>query len=145
MPPQNGGGFASGIRVAGLDFTRQDHTGARVSSLVGSGSLDYPDYHGVKGATFQAPDTLDLVPTRELRIEEFALASDGKGLRLRLDGIAGRAATGSTDFTRDHRLSVFEHLWHGRRAVVMFGSGTFVVAFTLLAYHVHRGSGRTPR
>lgn len=130
--------FKGGIPVAALDFTRQTAKGDPETTLVRDGKITYPDYPKVEKVAFKASDFIRLDHLERFRIEEIALDPERKGIRLRLNGIAGHVKTGSQEFPEDHRLSLFDTLWQNPRLIILFSIIVWVFPSTVGAYKFYR-------
>lgn len=114
--------FSDGtLPAASLDFTRQGPMGLRESSLRGTGIIRYTHYPGVSPVQMSAPDFVELGELERFLITSLDIASDNSELQLVAEGVAGRIRTGLPQLSRDHRLSLFEHLWHSEKMRQLFG------------------------
>jgi hypothetical protein len=127
-----------GIPITALDFTRQDATGNPTTTLVKDGEITYPDYPKIEKVSFQASDFVGLDRLDKFRIEQMALDPEQKGVRFRLNGIAGYVRTGSREFPKDHRLTLFDTLWQNSRLMVLFSIIVWVFPTTIGGYKLYK-------
>ena len=127
------------IPVTALDFTRQeDETGNALTTLVKNSKITYPDYPKVEKVTFKPPDFIGLDRLKNFRIEEIALDPKHKGIRLRLNGVTGHVRTGSREFFKDHRLTLFDTLWHNPRLMVLLSIIVWLFPTTAGGYRLYK-------
>jgi len=127
-----------GILVTALDFTRQKIGGDPESTLVKDGEITYPDYPKIEKVSFKAPDFIGLDELYMFRIEKIDLDREHKGIRFRLDGVASHVKTGSPEFPKDHRLTLFDKLWQNPRLRVLFSIIAGVFSTTVLVYKLYK-------
>jgi hypothetical protein len=63
--------------------------------------------------------------------------SEKAGLALRVDGEAGAIRTRSGELTNDHRLTLFDRLWHSSRPAIIFSIVVWVFSVTVGAYKMY--------
>lgn len=125
---------ASGIPVSAIDFTAQDASGARRSTLTGPGRLSWPSLPQRPALGLAAGDGVSLARLRQGRLRVLGVrgsgagAAPGAGLALALDARVSGGRVGRPGHSRDLRLSLFERLWHdplwrNLLAVLTFGVG----------------------
>jgi hypothetical protein len=140
VSPENGKDLFNriGIPVTSLDFTSQDKTGNRITSLVGDGEISYPDYPEIKRVSFKSPDYIRLDRLEKFNIETITLDSEHEGIRLRLHGITGHLGTGSHEFQRDHRLTCFDSLRQNPRLMALVSILVWMVPTAVGGYKMYR-------
>lgn len=126
------------IPVTALNFTRQTLKGDRETTLIKDGKISYPDYPDMKKVSFKASDFISLDQLEQFQVQEMSLSQEDKGLRLRLSGIAGYIKTGSQEFPQDHRITLFDALWHEPNLAVLFSIVVWVCATTVGAYKLYK-------
>lgn len=109
--------LANGVPVSSLDFTQLDAAGNRVTSVHAGGSISYPAYSTIKSVFLQPRTFIGLDDLENFYLSGVVAASDG--LRVQLDGIAGRVMTEADNRRIDHRLTVFDTLWHRPRLAIL--------------------------
>jgi len=95
------------IPVSAVDFTRQGPTGERRSSLVGPGTLSYPDLPGKEPLALEPHEFASLGGLGEARINSLGVDKEGArvGLKLVLDAVASRVRVGTPEHAQDARLT----------------------------------------
>jgi hypothetical protein len=127
-----------GIPVTALHFTRQNPRGAPETTLVKEGVITYPDYPKIEKVSIHPRDFVSLAGLKQFRIEEMALAPELPGMRLRLNGVARYARTGSGAFPIDRRLTRFDALWHTPHLMALFSLVTWVFPTTVAGYRLFK-------
>ncbi len=129
-----------GIPVTSLDFTRQDETGERLTSLVKNkdGEITYPDYPKIDRISFKAPDFIGLDQLEKFRIEEIVMDPEHNGIKFLLNGIARHVKTGSPEFQKDHHLTLFDTLWQNPRLLFLLSIIVWVFPTTVGAYRLYK-------
>lgn len=125
-----------GIPVTALDFSRQNIKGAPSTALIKDGELIYPDYPKIEKVSFRASDFVCL-DRLDILIKEMLLDPKHKGIRFVLDGVA-HVRTGSSEFPRDHRLTIFDTLWQNSRLMTIFSIIAWVFATTVGGYRLYK-------
>ncbi len=132
------------LPVVALDFTRQDAAGNPVTALTQSGEIQYPGLPGVGKISLTTRDTVGLDRLEKFHIEEIGLAAEHSGIRVRLNGIAGRITAGPPDFPKDLRLTCAEMLRASRQWILLVALA-WMIPTTLGAYSLRRAfRGRPP-
>jgi len=140
VSPENGKDLFNRINipVTSLDFTSQDKTGNRITSLVAEGEISYPDYPEIKRVSFKSPDYIRLDRLEKFNIETITMDSEHEGIRLRLHGITGQVRTGSHEFQRDHRLTCFDSLRQNPRLMALVSILVWMVPTAVGGYKMYR-------
>ena len=103
--------FSNGvIPITAIDFSRQDALGRRVSAVVADGQLSYPDRPSAMPWTVRSADAIVLDRLQRFQIRRVAVDAARGGMRLDLEGIAGRVITQRAYGSTDHRLSALAGL-----------------------------------
>ena len=128
----------AGAQVRAIEFTRQNQSGGRESSLVEGGELRYPDIPAKGKVAIDPRDHLGLDRLDRFFISQLTLDPDGKNMRLRLNGIAGNVQTLAGAVREDRRLSRFDLLWYGSKTAVLFSILVWAFTVTAGAYKVYQ-------
>ena len=91
------------------------------------GVMRYPEFPDLAAVRFSHPDVVAIEELDRFAIKEVEWSTKAPGIRLVLDGVAGRLATRSGDFSRDHRLTQFDRLWHNPRLMSLLAILGWVV------------------
>lgn len=78
--------------------------------VVKEGKINYPEYPEISAVAFTFPERITVEVLEEFRIEGIAQNPDHKEIRFRLNGVAKRISTGSTESLQDRRLTQFDAL-----------------------------------
>lgn len=100
------------IPIKAIDFSKQDDSGQAVTTLVGPGKLEFPDFSQFSAKTIAGSDFVHIEPYKILMINRITLLHDKPGLMFSLDGIAKTIQTGSNGSFIDHRVSLSDSLWN---------------------------------
>jgi len=124
------------IPVRAVEFTRQGPLGERLSSLVGGGTLRYPELPAKDPLPLAAGTLISLDGLARARIESLRVVNeDGRvGLRLTLDAVAAGVRIGTPEQPRDARLSWFDWLWHQPGLGALFATVVWLFTTTLAGY-----------
>jgi hypothetical protein len=128
----------AGASITKLDLTKQTGTGGYETALLGNATLTYPGYKkdpvvldrgvliGVDGLK-----NASLSPTRVHG------AHDGMQVKFtgEVEKIQSRLGSGAAV---DHRLSLFDTLWYGSRAAILFGIAAWVASVSVGGYKLYR-------
>ena len=128
----------AGAQVRAIEFTRQNQSGGRESSLVEAGELRYPDFPTKGKVAIDPRDHLGLDRLDRFFISQLALDPDGKNMRLRLNGIAGDVQTWAGAVREDRRLTRFDMLWYGSKTAVLFSILVWAFTVTVGAYQLYK-------
>jgi hypothetical protein len=131
------------IPVTAIKFERLDgQNGKVVSSLLKDSNCEitYPDYQDkIEKVTVSSPDFLSLDYLRNFDIEEITYNPEQKGISMALQGIADKVTSGSSDYNKDHRLTIYNVLWHNYKVVALFAALCWVAGTTVGFYKVFKG------
>lgn len=112
------------IPVSAIKFERLDgQRGNVMSSLVKGTSCEitYPDYQDkIDKVTVSNPDFLSLDTLENFSIEEITYNPEPNGVSMTLHGVAGKITSGSSDYNKDHRLTLYQVLWNNYKVVALF-------------------------
>jgi hypothetical protein len=124
------------IPVSAVDFTRQGPTGDRRSSLVGSGTLSYPDLPGKALLALKPGEFASLGGLQKARIKSLSVDKGGGriGLRLILDAVASRLRVGTPEHAQDARLTGFDWVRHQPTLTALFAVVVWFFTTTLAGY-----------
>lgn len=136
------------IPVSTVDFTRQGPTGERQSTLIGPGSLGYPDLSAKGKLDLSAGDFVSLDGLEDARIRSLGITGEAKhiGLKLRLVAVVSKARVGAPEQPRDVRLTWFDWLRYDQTWAVLFAIAVWFFTTTLAGYKLWQGlrSSRAP-
>lgn len=122
------------IPVTAIKFERFDgQSGKLLSSLLKDSSCEitYPDYQDkLDKVSVKNPDFLSVDYLQSFYIEEITYSPEQKGISMRLQGIADKVKSGSPDYSRDHRLTVYHALWNNYKVVALFAALCWVAGTT---------------
>jgi hypothetical protein len=128
----------TGVPIRDIELTRQNQSGARESSLVAAGQVQYPDFPAKEKVVIDPHDSFGLDRLDRFFITQLELDPDGKQIRLRLAGVAGHIQTLAGAAREDRRLTRFDSLWYGSKPAVLFSILVWVFTVTLGAYKLYR-------
>ncbi len=133
----------TGAPIRGIEFTRQNQSGAREPSLVAAGEISYPDFSAKEKTVVDSRDSLGLDRLDHFFISQ--LDSDSRrhaSFDCVLRGVAGHIQTLAGADREDRRLTRFDTLWYGSKATVLFAYLVWVFSVTLGAYKFTRRLNR---
>ncbi len=131
--------FEGGIPIEALGFIRQsEETGKVVTALVNSGEIMYPDYPHIEKVLFKTPDFVGMERLDKFSIEKITIDREKRGFQFLLNGIVGHIRTGSPEFPKDHRLTLFDTLWQNPRLMILFSIIVWVFPTTVGAYRLYK-------
>jgi hypothetical protein len=136
-PEKTSDPFKGSILVSALDFTRQNQKGAPETTLIKDGEITYPNYPKIDKVSIKATDFLGLDWLEKFRIEQMGLDPKRNGIRIRMNGMAGYIKTGSPEFQKDRRLTLFDTLWQNPKLTVLFSIVIWFLPTTMLAYNFY--------
>ncbi|HBA72078.1 MAG: hypothetical protein A2X82_02695 [Geobacteraceae bacterium GWC2_55_20] len=126
------------LPIRSIDFTHQEGIGGPQTSLIGEGTITYPDYSQIKTVRFKAPDSVDLDYLDKFSITQMSLDPMAKGIRLKLRGVAGLLKTGSRKFPTDHRLTYLDTFWQSQKLSVLVIIISWVITTTVGMYKLYK-------
>jgi hypothetical protein len=109
--------------VTALKFERLEPDGKVLSSLTRDTTceISYPDYEDkITKATVTKPDFLLLDDLQTFSVEEMTYNPEKKGISIRLLGVANKITSGSQEYKKDHRLTVYNALWNNHKVIAIF-------------------------
>lgn len=131
------------IPVTAIKFERlEGETGQVISSLAKNTTCEitYPEYEGkIEKVTTSSPDFLSLNKLESFQIEEITSDWEQKAISITLQGIADKVTTGSSDYVRDRRLTVYDALWNNYKAIALFAGLCWVAGTTAALYKLLKG------
>ena len=130
--------LGTGIRIDKIEFLRQGPSGAPESAVVAPGRITYPDYPDAGAVVLRSTDLVGVGDFEDVVLSRLNLAPERGGLELRLEGMAGKIDTVSAGARQDRRLSLFDRLWHGTRATVLFAVVVWALSVSIGAYRLYR-------
>jgi hypothetical protein len=126
------------IPVTAMEFIHQKETGDYRTALVKEGSIIYPKYPQLKEKTVRPPDFLSLENLEKFQIKEIGFDPHKQGIFLRMEGIAGSIRSGTQDFIRDYRLTLFDTLWLNPRLMIIFSILVWIFPTTVGGYKLFK-------
>lgn len=134
------------IPVSSVDFTRQGPFGERRSSLIGPGTLSYPDLEAKEPLALAPGEFVSLDGLEKARIESLDVNNEGErtGLQLTLDAVAAFVRVGTPEQPRDARLTWFDWLWHQPMLSTLFAIIVWLFPTTLAGYRLWHQLGSSP-
>jgi hypothetical protein len=125
------------LPITSLDLLTQDVDEEWLSTLVGEGTLSYPDRE--QAITLAAGEFLVVEGLRDLWLRRIDLNPESGSLRISLDGIAQEIRSGPKDQGRDHRLSLYDTWIHGPlvQSLAAWITGWIALALTLAEIRQH--------
>jgi hypothetical protein len=115
-----------------LEFLDQDPAGSPRSSIRTDGTIRYPKYPERPAITVNTGDFLTLGHLKAFYLGEVAFTQQEENLRLRFQGVAGRALIGPGERSmRDLSLTQFDVLWSNQKLIALFTVLAWVVATSL--------------
>jgi len=125
-----------GATVTGIELLKQTANGGYASALVAPATLSYPGYD-IDDVQLEAGSLLSIEGLREAALAPIAVQPGQAYLPLSFRGtvneIQSRIGGGEL---RDHRLSLFDKLWHGSRTALLFTILVWVTTVTVGAYRL---------
>jgi len=115
-----------------LEFLDQDPAGSPRSSIRTDGTIRYRKYPERPAITVNIGDFLTLGRLKAFYLREVAFTQQEENLRLRFQGVAGKALIGPGEKSmRDLRLTQFDMLWSNQKLIALFTVLAWVVATSL--------------
>lgn len=125
-----------GAGVSEIELLKQTANGGYASALVAPATLSYPGYD-IQDVQLEAGSLLSIEGLHEAALAPIAVqpgqAYLAISLRATVDEIQSRVGGGQL---RDHRLSLFDKLWHGSRTALLFTILVWVTTVTIGAYRL---------
>ncbi len=128
----------TGAQVRDIEFTRQNQSGGRESSLVIAGELRYPDFPAKGKVAVNQRNYIGLDQLDRFYISELALDSDGHNMRVSLIGVAGYLQTLAGAVREDRRLTRFDTLWYGSKLSVLFSILVWALTVTVGTFKLYK-------
>jgi hypothetical protein len=124
------------IPVAAVDFDRQGPSGQRLSSLIGPGTLSYPDLPAMAPVALSPGELVSLEGLEGARIEKLAVADAGDrpALALTLDAVAATVRVGTPERPMDARLTWLDQLRHEPTLATLLAVVVWFFTTTLAGY-----------
>jgi hypothetical protein len=122
------------VPVSEVEFLRQD-AGQSRTALVASGKLVYPGYPDIAAVVLESDDFIEVDELKEATLSRLMLDPDRGRMELQLEGKVGRLVVNAKT---DHRLTLFDRLWHGPRMTVLFAILAWAFSVSMGAYKLYR-------
>lgn len=125
------------IPLTAIKFERlNEANGTPLSSLVRGSECEitYPDYKSIDKVTVNSPDFLSLDSLEKFSIEEITYDANNKSLALTMQGEAGKIVSGSSDYSKDHRLTLYDSIWNNHMVIALFVALCWVAGATAALY-----------
>jgi hypothetical protein len=140
-PPANGAVDLlgrTGVPITKLDLTRQTTTGGYETALLGNATLAFPGY-GKDPVVLDGSALIGIDGLKSASLSPTRVDSAQHGMQVKLSGqvekIQSRLASGPP---RDHRLSLFDKLWYGSRAAILFSILVWAASVSVGGYKLYR-------
>lgn len=120
------------IPVSDINFERLEDNGKVVSTLVkDTCEISYPDYQDkfVKEVV-SSPDFLVLDHLQNFSIEEMTYDAKKPGISMTMQGVVDKVTSGSPDYPKDLRLTIYDALWNNHKVVALFAVLCWVAGTT---------------
>ncbi len=127
------------IPLAGLDLLEERLGGGVATPLLAAGQLSYPELPAIAAVAVARDELVGLGALEKFRLRGIELDAEAPGLKLRLDGIAGKVRTAAGEFRADHRLTVFHHFRYSWRWTLLAVVAVWAVATTRGARELWKG------
>lgn len=142
-PPQKASDlFAQGsIPLSSIAFERLDGSGHTLSSLIDNnvGEISYPDYKTIEKVPVSSPDFLWLGELTEFSIQKIEYDPTTQSIAMIMQGVAGRIVSGSPNYPKDHRLTLYDTTWHDHKIAALVAVVIWVAGGTVGAYKLIQG------
>jgi hypothetical protein len=130
--------------ITAIKFEQLDGQSGKIFSSLTKNTtceISYPDYDDKVGkATITRPDFLWLDDLQSFSVEDLTYNPEQKGISVRLLGVAERISSGSLEYSRDHRLTVYNALWNNHKVIALFAALCWVTGTTLAFYKFFKES-----
>ena len=111
----------SAFPIEQLEFLEQGPAGPPLSSIKADGTIRYRRFPAVQPVPVKAADFLTLEDLRSFYLREVAFTEQENQVRVRLEGVAGKARSGpGAGAMRDLRLTRFDMVWNNQKLVALF-------------------------
>lgn len=127
-----------GTPVGKIEFLKQDENGEFESALIQAGKITYIDSTNIAPVIVDPHHFLALDNLNGTTIQEFRFEPQQNGLVLRLIGEAGKIVSRSGEWTKDHRLTVFDKLWHNQRLAIILSIVLWVGSVVVGTYKIYQ-------
>lgn len=121
--------------ITAIKFEQLDGQSGKILSALTKDStceISYPDYEDKMGkATITKPDFLWLEGLQTFSIEEITYNPDKKGISLKLLGVANKITSGSPEYSKDHRLTIYNAIWNNYKVIAIFAVLCWVAGATV--------------
>lgn len=132
------------VLVTAIKFEQLNEQSGKVLSSLTKDSpceLSYPDYEDKVGkVTMTSPDFLWLDDLQNFSIEELTYDPSKKGISVKLLGVANKISSGSPEYSKDHRLTVYNALWNNYKVIAIFAVLCWVAGTTAAFYKFFKES-----
>lgn len=109
-----------------------DGGGVPLSSLLtgSTAEISYPDYSAINKVTATSPDFVSLDSLEKFSVEEMRYDPAEKAITITMQGVAGKIATGSSDYKKDLRLTLYDSIWNNHKIIALFIAVVWVAGAT---------------
>jgi TIR domain len=129
---------STGAAITSLDLTRQTGTGGYESALLGKATLTFPGY-SKEPVVLDGRALIEIDDIENASLSPTRVVSTQPGMEVTFTGEVGklRSRLGSGPPT-DHRLTLFDKLWHGSRPAILFSILAWAAAVSIGAYKLYK-------
>lgn len=127
-----------GSSVNKIEFLKQGRSGEFESTLIQPGTITYIDFTNIAPVIVDPHHFLGLDDLNDATIQELRFEPQQNGFVLRLIGEASKIVSRSGELTKDHRLTLFDKLWHDQKLAIIFSIVLWVGSVILGAYKMYQ-------
>jgi hypothetical protein len=142
ITPPSGGAVellgSTGALITKLDLTRQTETGGYKSALLGNATLTFPGY-SKDAVVLDGRALIGIDDMKNASLSPTRVDSTQAGMQVKFTGEVGKLQSrlGSGPPT-DHRLSLFDKLWYGSRAAILFSILAWAASVGIGGYKLYK-------
>lgn len=126
-----------GSSISKIEFLKQGDTGEYESTLI-RGEIRYADFTNLVPVIVEPHRFLALDDLNGATIQALRFDPQLPGFVLRLTGETGKISSRTGESSKDHRLTLFDRLWHDQKLVIIFGIIVWVGSIVLGAYKIYQ-------
>jgi len=129
---------SGGAAVTRIDLLKQTASGGYASALVAPAKLSYPGFEK-DGVSLDAGSLVSIEGLRNASLRPVTIEPGQGDLAVRFNATVEKiqSRTGGAKAV-DHRLSLFDKLWHGSRTALLFTILVWVASVTVGAYKLYK-------
>ena len=126
-----------GSSMSKIEFLKQGDTGEYESTLI-RGEIVYADFANLAPVMVESHRFLALDDLSGATIQTLRFDPQLPGFVLRLTGKIGKISSRTGELSKDHRLTLFDRLWHDQKLAIIFGIIVWVGSIVLGAYKIYQ-------